>query len=118
MKTASAKAKGRRLQQYVRDCILSLFPELTKDDVTSRSMGAQGTDILLSREAKDYFPFAIEYKNQEKLNIWDALEQTEENSNDCMPMLIFTRNGADIYCCIKWDDFMRITGEDEKATTD
>ena len=114
MKTASAKAKGRRLQQYVRDCILSLFPELTNDDATSRSMGAQGTDILLSQAAKDCFPFAIECKNQEKLNIWDALEQARANAETNMPMLIFTRNKAKVYCCLEFNDFLKLIGEDEK----
>ena len=35
IKPSSAKAKGRRLQQLVRDKILALFPALTDQDVRS-----------------------------------------------------------------------------------
>ncbi len=52
MKTSSAKAKGRRLQQTVRDKILSLFPTLELDvDVRSAIMGETGEDIKLSKKA-------------------------------------------------------------------
>jgi len=42
MKTASGKAKARKLQQMVRDKILEAFPMLEPDDCKSTSMGAGG----------------------------------------------------------------------------
>ena len=47
MKTSSAKAKGRRLQQKVRDLLLETFTELQPDDIRSTSMGVSGEDLQL-----------------------------------------------------------------------
>ena len=74
MKTQSAKAKGRRLQQWVRDLLiekLNVHPE----DVESRSMGAGGEDLIVAREK---FPYSVECKNQEKVNVWDAYSQASK----------------------------------------
>ena len=95
MRPSSAKAKGRRLQQELRDAILAAFPHLTPDDVRSTSMGASGEDTLLSPAARAAFPFASECKNQEALNIWKALEQAEANADPAAgkyPLLVFRRN--------------------------
>jgi hypothetical protein len=40
-----------------------MFPELEADDVTSRSMGCPGEDILLSPKARKLLPVCIEAKN-------------------------------------------------------
>jgi hypothetical protein len=69
MKTRSAKNKGKRLQNDVRDLILETFKELEPDDVRSTTMGDSGEDVLLSPAARKLFPFSVECKNQEKLNI-------------------------------------------------
>ena len=53
MKTRSAKQKGRRLQQNVRDLLLEALSEyLEEDDIRSTSMGAPGEDLLLSPLAR------------------------------------------------------------------
>lgn len=62
MKTSSAKAKGRKLQQHVRDVLLEAFPTLEPDDVKSTSMGAQGEDVQLSPAARKLMPIAVETK--------------------------------------------------------
>ena len=62
MKTQSAKAKGRRLQQWFRDLLieeLNIHPE----DIESRSMGAGGEDLIMARAAREKFPYSIECKN-------------------------------------------------------
>ena len=80
MKSRSAKAKGRRLQQKVRDLLLERFsPELEPDDIRSAIMGESGEDLKLSPAARKLIPYSFECKNQEKLSIWDALKQAEEN---------------------------------------
>jgi hypothetical protein len=48
MKPRSAKNKGKRLQNAVRDMILENFTQLEPDDVVSTLMGDSGTDIKLS----------------------------------------------------------------------
>ena len=84
MKTSSAKAKGRRFQQWVRDQLiehLNVHPE----DIESRSMGAGGEDLIMSRAARSAFPYSIECKNQEKVNIWSAFEQAAEKAGEYPP---------------------------------
>ena len=79
MKTQSAKAKGRRLQQWIRDILiekLNVHPE----DIESRSMGAGGEDLIMARAARELFPYSVECKNQEKINVWESYKQAEENA--------------------------------------
>ena len=71
MKAQSAKAKGRRLQQWVRDQLIEQL-EVHPEDIESRSMGAGGEDLIMARAARQKFPYSIECKNVEKLNIWEA----------------------------------------------
>ena len=63
----SRKAKGRRLQNWVRDTLLSLFPKLSNEDVYCAIMGERGVDIKLSRKAQKIIPYAIECKNKQSL---------------------------------------------------
>lgn len=109
--TASRKAKGRRLQQEVVKEILGLFlKELTARDVKSTPMGVSGMDVQLSEEASRLFPFAVECKSQEKLNIWDALEQaqSENRDNDLTPLVVFKRNRSKVYCALELKDLIRL----------
>ena len=103
----SKKAKGRKLQQKIRDDIIENF-NLTQNDVRSISMGAKGCDILLSENARDNFPYAIECKSQEKLAIPSWWEQTKINANEekLTPLLIFKQSKKDIMVCLKWKDFL------------
>ena len=90
MKTQSAKAKGRRLQQWIRDILiekLNVHPE----DIESRSMGAGGEDLIMARAARESFPYSIECKNQEKINVWESYKQAEENSKDYEPIVVLKR---------------------------
>ena len=92
MKTHSCKAKGRKLQQWVRDMVIKVFG-LTEDDVRSTSMGARGEDVQLSSKARDLFPFSIECKNVEKLNVYKAYEQAQYNCPEGIePLLIIKKN--------------------------
>ena len=116
MKTSSAKAKGRRLQQKVRDLLLETFTELEPDDIRSTSMGVSGEDLQLSPAARKLIPFAIECKNQEKLNIWDSLKQAEENSGDYDPVLIFKRNRSKTYAVINIEKFIELINENSKSS--
>ena len=93
MKPQSAKAKGRKFQQWVRDLILNTFDDyLEPDDCTSRSMGASGEDILLSPRARQYLPFSIECKFRKKVAIYDYYEQAVANSEEYEPLLFIKAN--------------------------
>ena len=82
MKTSSAKAKGRALQQWVRDLLLSLSSSLHKDDVRSTSMGAGGEDVLLSPAARSLFPVSIECKNLARFAGYTLYDQAVANCPD------------------------------------
>ena len=91
MKTQSAKSKGRRLQQWIRDLLIEKL-EIHPEDIESRSMGAGGEDLIMARAARESFPYSVECKNQEKINIWEAYKQAEDNSKDYEPIVVLKRN--------------------------
>ena len=113
MKPRSAKNKGKRLQNKIRDLILEKFDILEPDDVRSITMGDSGEDILLSPAARRLFPFSVECKNQEKLNIWGALEQAEDNSGNHTPIVIFKRNRTKTYAVLEFDKLLELLDESE-----
>ena len=92
MRPQSAKAKGRRLQQWVRDQLIEQL-EVHPEDIESRSMGAGGEDLIMARAAREKFPHSIECKNVEKLNVWDAYEQAAANCGDYEPLVVMKKNG-------------------------
>ena len=106
MKTRSAKAKGRRLQNKIRDLLLEEFKELEPDDIRTAIMGETGEDIKLSPAARRKIPYSFECKNQEKLNIWESLKQAESNSEKGKPVLIFKRNRSKTYAVLEIQDFI------------
>ena len=91
MKTQSAKAKGRRLQQWVRDLLIEKL-DVHPEDVESRSMGAGGEDLIMARAAREKFPYSVECKNQEKVNVLESYSQAVENSKDYEPVVVIKRN--------------------------
>jgi hypothetical protein len=111
MKPRSAKNKGKRLQNKVRDIILEKFDKLEPDDVRSITIGDSGEDILLSPAARRLFPFSVECKNQEALNIWSSLEQAENNSGKHTPLVIFKRNRSKTYAVLEFDKLLELLNE-------
>ena len=93
MKTQSAKAKGRKLQQWMRNLLIEKL-EIHQEDIESRSMGAGGEDLIMARAARAKFPLSIECKNQEKVNVWEAYKQAEENSKSYEPIVVIKRNNS------------------------
>ena len=93
MKTQSAKAKGRRLQQWFRDLLIEKL-DIHPEDIESRSMGAGGEDLIMARAARQRFPYSIECKNQESINVWKSYEQAQENSKDYEPVVVLKRNNT------------------------
>ena len=61
MKTQSAKAKGRRFQQWVRDQLIEQL-DVHPEDIESRSMGAGGEDLIMARAARENFPTQLNVK--------------------------------------------------------
>lgn len=108
IKTSSAKAKARRLQQQVRDAILEAHPELETDDVRSCPMGSNGTDIQLSPAAAMAFPFSVECKARASVALlYDALMQAE-GQNAHTPLLVLKADRKDALAVLKFSDFMKL----------
>ena len=93
----SRKAKGRRLQNWVRDALLCAFPNLKKDeDVCCAIMGESGVDVKLSRFAQGLFPFSIECKNKETWKgLYDAYDQAISNA-DLEPVVVLKMNKREL----------------------
>ena len=110
----SSKAKGRRLQNFVRDTLRYIFiekwtklPKLEEDDIKSQTMGMCGEDIVLSPAAKKLIPYSFECKNVEKLNIWSALEQAETNCDGRTPIVVFKRNRSKTFVAIEFSEWLK-----------
>ena len=110
MKTQSAKAKGRRLQQWFRDLLIEKL-EVHPEDIESRSMGAGGEDLIMARAARKKFPYSIECKNQECINVWKSYEQAQENSGDYEPIVVLKRNKSKPLVLVDADYFVRLHNE-------
>ena len=114
MKPRSAKNKGKRLQNKVRDLILEKFETLEPDDVRSITMGDSGEDILLSPAARRKFPFSVECKNVEKLNVWDAYEQAKANSSGYEPIVVMKKNHKKPLVVLDAEHFIEIIKNNDK----
>ena len=110
MRVQSAKAKGRRLQQWVRDKLIEML-DIHPEDIESRSMGAGGEDLIMARAARQKFPHSIECKNVEKLNIWDAYEQASANCGDYEPIVIMKKNGKKPLVVVDAEYYIQLFGE-------
>ena len=112
MITQSAKGKGRRFQQWVRDMLIE-HRNVHPEDIESRSMGAGGEDIIMARDARKKFPFSIECKNVEKLNVYEAYAQAEANSGDHEPKLFMKKNRKKPLVVVDAEWFVKNFGVDK-----
>ena len=107
MRPQSAKAKGRRLQQEFRKLLIEKL-KIHPEDIESRSMGAGGEDLIMARAARHHFPYSIECKNVEKLNVWEAYKQAKENSKDYEPLVVMKKNNHKALVLLDAEHFVQI----------
>ena len=107
MKTQSKKSKGRRLQKWVREQLIEKL-NIHEEDIESRSMGAGGEDLIMARAARKKFPYSIECKNQETLNVWKSYQQATENSGDYEPVVFIKRNNQKPLVVVDAEYFVRL----------
>ena len=108
MNPRSSKAKGRRLQNYLRDLLKEAFPSLRDDDIKSQIMRVSGEDVVFSPLSKRLIGLSFECKNQERLNLWDSLSQAETNCEDRTPVLVFKRNRSKTYAAIPFEFLIKL----------
>ena len=107
MKPQSAKAKGRNLQKWTRERLIEEL-DIHPEDIKSTSMGVGGEDVIMARAAREKFPYSIECKNQEKLNVWSAYDQAESNSGDYEPLVVIKRNRQKPLVVLDAEYFMKL----------
>tara|TARA_Y100000004_G_C8908954_1_gene410013 strand:- start:616 stop:987 length:372 start_codon:yes stop_codon:yes gene_type:complete len=117
MKTQSAKAKGRRLQQWFRDLLINIL-NIHEEDIESRSMGAGGEDLIMARDARKKFPYSIECKNQEKINLWESYEQAKENSKSYEPIVVMKRNKSKPLVLVDAEYFVQLHNNNNNRSSD
>lgn len=113
MKPQSSKNKGRILQKWVREKLieeLNIHPE----DIESRSMGAGGEDLIMARAAREKFPLAVECKNVEKLNVWEAYEQSKANAGNYEPIVVMKKNHKKPLVVVDAEYFINLFKENQK----
>ena len=114
MKTSSAKAKGRRFQQWVRDLLIEDL-DIHPEDIESRSMGAGGEDLIMARAAREKFPMSIECKNQEKVNVWKSYDQAKANCGDYEPVLFMKKDNSKPLVVVDAEYFVKLFGADDEV---
>ena len=94
---SSAKAKARWLQDKVTNTFRDIFrldkgltPQDDNSHIKSKQMGGSGIDIVFSPTMKSIAPYAIECKNQSRLNLPDFWRQCRDTAKKegLQPMLI------------------------------
>lgn len=110
MRASSAKNKGRRASQEVKDILLKHASNLVSDDIVVTSSGTCGEDLKLSPLARKSFPVALECKNVEKIKVWEAIKQAEAHAEgtEYHPVVAFKRNNTKLRCIIDFDLFVRL----------
>jgi len=109
MKVSSGKAKGRRLQQWMRSLLIERLG-IHEEDIESRAMGSSGEDLIMARAAREKFPYSIEAKNQERLNIWAAWDQANANAGKYEPILVIKKNKIKPLVVVDAEVFVNMIG--------
>ena len=75
-------------------------------------MNGVSIDLQLSEEGAKAFPYAVEVKNQERLNIWQSLLQTSKHAEKLKlePLLAFRRNRSEMWVAIRAEHFLELSG--------
>ena len=103
----NANKKGKRFELQVAKYLSKEFNSEIRRTPNSGGLSIKG-DIMATQGILSEFNW--ECKNQEKLNIWKALEQS---ANDCIgshkqPLVVFTKNYEKDYVALRLQDFTQL----------
>ena len=119
MRTSSAKAKGRRLQDWVKKQLVKKLrlPDDT-DLVRTAIMGETGADVQLMSVIQDNFPYSIECKNQEKFkSLYTIMNQAEGHATDLQPIAFLKMNRHRPLVVLDAEHFMEMYFDKDKTHT-
>jgi hypothetical protein len=113
VKTSSAKAKGRRCQDLVRDALrlLGISRGLEDDDIKSVGMGQIGQDILFSPSGLRVFPLDIECKNVESLGVSTTFFKHYKgyaSRTHTSKILVHMKNRTPPLVTLLWTDYLNL----------
>ena len=106
---ASRKAKGRRLQQAVRQDLVDHLG-IDPGDILSAAMGQGGCDLYLSPAARAQFPFGVECKAQERIALPEWWQQCTRNAaaEGLAPLLVLKQSRREPLAVLRWSDLLRL----------
>ena len=109
MNTAGRKAKGRTGQQEVAAKLIAQKPfNLVTGDITSRPMGSQGNDLIMSPQALKRLYFdGWEIKRRSRVSVVRWIEQVLRRKAK-KPIICFREDRGDWYCLLKMDDVLAL----------
>lgn len=112
MKPSSAKKKGQLFVAEIARMICNAL-KINPDDMRVTPSGVNGPDLWISPAGLKRFPFVVEAKNQQAMNIWSALTQANSHAvgTSLVPLLVFRRNRSEAYVCLHIDDFLGLMAE-------
>jgi len=105
----TAKTNGYKLQKDVANLVRERF-SLEERDVVSTPSSVQGEDILLTKKARNLFPFSVECKYRENMSIYSYWEQTTTNCGNNTPLLILKAKRKPILACIEIEVLLNLLG--------
>ena len=73
-------------------------------------------DIIMGKQSRDRFPYSIECKNQERVNVWQSYDQAKTNCKGYEPLLVIKRNRSKPLVVMDAEHFVSLfKGEDDDA---
>ena len=115
MKSKSCKAKGRVLQDYVRDHLRRITTgyNLQDEDIKPQPMGQKGVDTILSPAARAVIDFDVECKNTERCNLptvfWKHFKKYVKTPG--LKLLFSKRNRTEPLVTMRAEDFFTLYEE-------
>ena len=110
----NANQKGKRFEREVAKLLNKKFNTNVRRTPMSGGMSIKG-DIIDINPDSVLYDYHFECKNQEKLNIWKALEQARSDRPiGKTPLVVFTKNFQSNYIAIELEDFMNLLKELEE----
>jgi len=103
----NSNQKGKRFELKIAKNLAKLFKTDIKRTPNSGGLSFKGDILTTSGILSEY---SWECKNQEKLNIWKALEQSEGDARGTLktPVVVFTKNFEKDYIALQYNDFVNL----------
>jgi len=107
MTPKSAKAKGRNLQNWVRNQFIKLG--FLPGDVKTAIMGEPGADVKFSPAVEKAVPYHIECKSRQKFAIYTIYKKAQESIKGEKPiLLVIKQNKERPLVVVDAEDFFEI----------